>query len=75
MQNSKESGKARTGIWGLDDVLAGGLSRGSIFLLEGQPGSGKTTLVSALGGSRAPYSIEELLAAAAVAQPTAPVAG
>lgn len=34
----------KTGIWGLDDVLAGGLSRGGIFLLEGEPGSGKTTL-------------------------------
>lgn len=35
---------AKTGIVGLDDVLAGGLSRGHLFLLEGQPGTGKTTL-------------------------------
>jgi circadian clock protein KaiC len=35
--------KARTGIDGLDDVLAGGLSRGRVFLLEGEPGAGKTT--------------------------------
>jgi circadian clock protein KaiC len=33
-----------TGILGLDDVLAGGLSKGSVFLLEGDPGTGKTTI-------------------------------
>ena len=36
--------KARSGIWGLDDILAGGLSRGHIFLVEGAPGTGKTTV-------------------------------
>lgn len=36
--------KAATGIAGLDDILGGGLSRGHIFLLEGQPGAGKTTV-------------------------------
>lgn len=36
--------RAKTGIWGLDDILAGGLSRGHIFLVEGAPGTGKTTL-------------------------------
>jgi circadian clock protein KaiC len=40
----KELGKAATGIVGLDDVLAGGLTRSGIFLLEGEPGSGKTTV-------------------------------
>jgi circadian clock protein KaiC len=35
---------APTGIPGLDDVLGGGLSRRRLFLLEGVPGSGKTTL-------------------------------
>jgi circadian clock protein KaiC len=35
--------KKKTGIDGLDDVLAGGLSAGRVFLLEGQPGAGKTT--------------------------------
>lgn len=33
-----------TGVDGLDDVLCGGFSRGNIFLLEGNPGTGKTTL-------------------------------
>jgi circadian clock protein KaiC len=35
---------AATGIAGLDDVLNGGLARGRLFLVEGIPGSGKTTL-------------------------------
>ena len=29
---------------GLDDVLAGGLTKGRLYLLEGTPGTGKTTL-------------------------------
>jgi circadian clock protein KaiC len=36
--------KAKTGIWGLDDILAGGFTRGHLFLLEGAPGTGKTTI-------------------------------
>ena len=36
--------KAGTGIAGLDDILAGGFSRGHVFLLEGNPGTGKTTM-------------------------------
>ena len=35
---------AATGIVGLDDVLGGGLERGRTFLLEGSPGTGKTTI-------------------------------
>lgn len=35
--------KARMGIPGLDDILAGGLARGRVYLLEGSPGAGKTT--------------------------------
>ena len=40
----KLDGEARTGIVGLDDVLNGGLQRGRVFLLEGSPGTGKTTI-------------------------------
>jgi circadian clock protein KaiC len=36
--------KAKTGIWGLDDILSGGFSRGHVFLVEGAPGTGKTTI-------------------------------
>ena len=35
---------AQTAIVGLDDVLGGGLERGRTFLLEGSPGTGKTTI-------------------------------
>lgn len=37
-------GKDRTGVPGLDDVLGGGLTSGRVFLLEGSPGTGKTTI-------------------------------
>src|ERR1700738_20767 len=36
--------KAKTGIWGLDNILSGGFSRGHVFLVEGAPGTGKTTI-------------------------------
>ena len=36
--------QAQSGIEGLDDVLSGGLERGRSFLLEGSPGTGKTTI-------------------------------
>jgi circadian clock protein KaiC len=36
--------QAATGVAGLDDVLAGGLAPGHVFLLEGSPGTGKTTI-------------------------------
>lgn len=36
--------KARTGVPGLDDILSGGLTVGHVFLLEGDPGTGKTTV-------------------------------
>lgn len=36
--------RARTGVAGLDSVLGGGLPRGHLYLVEGTPGAGKTTL-------------------------------
>jgi circadian clock protein KaiC len=33
-----------TGVEGLDDIMAGGFTRRRLFLIEGVPGSGKTTL-------------------------------
>src|ERR1700728_1861585 len=35
---------AKPGIWGLDNILSGGFSRGHLFLVEGAPGTGKTTI-------------------------------
>jgi circadian clock protein KaiC len=36
--------RAATGIAGLDDILAGGLACNRLHLLEGSPGTGKTTI-------------------------------
>jgi circadian clock protein KaiC len=52
---------AQTGIEGLDNVLAGGFDRGRTFLVEGSPGTGKTTialqflLMGAAAGERCLY--------------------
>lgn len=37
---------AQTGVAGLDDVTAGGFQRGRVYLLEGSPGAGKTTIAT-----------------------------
>jgi circadian clock protein KaiC len=39
-----EQERASTGVAGLDDILGGGLPTGHLYLVEGTPGSGKTTL-------------------------------
>jgi len=36
--------RLKTGVGGLDDILNGGLPKGHFYLLEGSPGTGKTTL-------------------------------
>src|SRR5690242_7482990 len=41
---NQPTGPAATGIEGLDDILRGGLPRKRIYLLQGDPGVGKTTL-------------------------------
>lgn len=52
---------AAAGIAGLDDILQGGFARGRLFLVEGSPGTGKTTLAlqflraAAAAGERALY--------------------
>jgi circadian clock protein KaiC len=43
-QNTSSTAFISTGIAGLDNVLGGGLTRDRLYLVEGDPGSGKTTL-------------------------------
>ncbi|WP_233382400.1 ATPase domain-containing protein [Methylobacterium sp. C25] len=38
------AGKAAFSVSGLDDILGGGLTRNRLYLLEGDPGTGKTTI-------------------------------
>ena len=44
MSALSEPPRLRTGIPSLDDILLGGLPKGHIYLVEGDPGTGKTTL-------------------------------
>jgi circadian clock protein KaiC len=41
---SRTSFRQTTGVVGLDDVLGGGLPSNRLYVVEGEPGSGKTTL-------------------------------
>jgi circadian clock protein KaiC len=43
-QNSSTASFLSSGINGLDDILRGGFTRDRLYLIEGSPGSGKTTL-------------------------------
>src|SRR5260370_25431324 len=38
------AGKGESGLWVLDNILSGGVARGHLFLSEGAPGTGKTTV-------------------------------
>ena len=40
----EEIPRARTGVQGLDAILGGGLPTNHLYLLEGEPGTGKTTI-------------------------------
>ena len=39
-----DEARARTGIAGLDNILCGGFVRGRVHIVEGSPGTGKSTL-------------------------------
>ena len=43
-QSSTEPARVSTGSFGLDDILGGGLDPERVYLIEGRPGTGKTTL-------------------------------
>ncbi|KFC65931.1 ATPase domain-containing protein [Massilia sp. LC238] len=42
--NTAANARISTGVAGLDDILGGGLTPQRVYLVEGSPGSGKTTL-------------------------------
>lgn len=44
INESKNGAPVSTGIPGLDEILCGGLTRERLYLVEGEPGTGKTTL-------------------------------
>jgi circadian clock protein KaiC len=43
-QTESNNSRQTTGIVGLDNVLGGGLPANRLYVVEGEPGSGKTTL-------------------------------
>ena len=43
-QNNDSTRFLSSGVPGLDNILAGGLTRDRLYLVEGEPGTGKTTL-------------------------------
>jgi circadian clock protein KaiC len=43
-KSTNPTDRLRTGIAGLDDIMGGGLPKGHLYLLEGDPGTGKTTI-------------------------------
>ena len=53
--------RAATGISELDRVLGGGLVAGSVVLLSGEPGIGKSTLLMQLSGAVADDSVRRIL--------------
>ena len=44
MMPTENTNRCRTGIAGLDDILRGGFPKKRLFLIQGDPGVGKTTL-------------------------------
>ncbi len=43
-KSPRQNSKVTTGIAGLDDILGGGFPASRLYLIQGEPGSGKTTL-------------------------------
>ena len=43
-QDDSMDDRISTGLSGLDDILGGGLDPNRLYLVEGTPGTGKTTL-------------------------------
>ena len=60
--NDGSLGRVPTGIAGLDTILGGGFLKGGLYIVQGMPGTGKTTLANqicfhhAVAGGRALYA-------------------
>src|SRR5688572_6800252 len=46
MKHESDSKRVNTGVPGLDTLLRGGLLRGGVYIVQGQPGAGKTVLTN-----------------------------
>jgi circadian clock protein KaiC len=59
MTSAKDGSVASTGIPGLDDILRGGFPRNRLYVVQGDPGAGKTTigLQFLIEGARAGESV------------------
>lgn len=74
-QNIQQKNKSEilsTGVEGLDDILGGGLTTGRIYLIEGEPGTGKTTtgMQFLVEGARAGESVVYITLAETAAELT-----
>lgn len=52
-RSSRSRQRLESGVSGLDDVLCGGLWQGSVNILQGSPGAGKTVLANQMGFAHA----------------------
>ncbi len=46
MRHESDSKRVSTGVPGLDTILRGGLLRGGVYIVQGEPGAGKTVLTN-----------------------------
>lgn len=69
MPNAKKNAPVQTGVAGLDEILRGGLPPKNLYMLQGPPGSGKTT--AALQFLRAGLDAKERCIYVSLSQTTA----
>ncbi|MGE4219358.1 MAG: ATPase domain-containing protein [Alphaproteobacteria bacterium] len=53
MAETSDDGLVPTGIAGLDRIICGGFHRGGLYIVEGPPGTGKTTMANQIAYNRA----------------------
>lgn len=70
-QAAKEDPRVATGVGNLDALLEGGLPRGSVTMVSGPPGSGKTILAQQIGFHNATRKTAPVLYFSTLSEPTA----